>query len=119
MGLKRIVRGLTASADDLDRQRLTGRFGELDLGQAALGECPLRRPVRVTGEVAGMRVVPRAGTTSLEVSVEDGTGEATAIFSGRRRIRGLDPGRGVVLEGVARRERGRIVLLNPAYTILP
>ncbi len=29
------------------------------------------------------------------------------------------PGRGVVLEGVARKEGNRTVLLNPAYTLLP
>jgi hypothetical protein len=38
---------------------------------------------------------------------------------GRHRLPGLEPGRGVVLEGVARKEGGRTVLLNPAYTLLP
>jgi hypothetical protein len=51
--------------------------------------------------------------------VDDGTGEATAVFAGRPRIRGLDPGRAVVLEGVARRDHGRTLLMNPAYTLLP
>ena len=114
-----MVAKFTASAADVERDRLHGKFADLDLGQAAISACPLRMPVRITGEVRGMKVVPRAGGSSLEVTVGDGTGEATAVFAGRRRIRGLDPGRGVVLEGVARRDHGRTLLMNPAYTLLP
>lgn len=51
--------------------------------------------------------------------MNDGTGTVVAIFTGRRRIRGVDPGRGVLLEGVVRKERNRALLLNPAYTLLP
>jgi len=114
-----MVAKFTASDADVERDRLHGRFANLELGQADICDCPLRRPVRITGEVRGMKVVPRAGGSSLEVTVDDGTGEATAVFAGRRRIRGLDPGRAVVLEGVARRDHGRTLLMNPAYTLLP
>jgi hypothetical protein len=41
------------------------------------------------------------------------------VFLGRRSLPGLEPGRGVVLEGVPRKERNRTVMLNPAYTLLP
>ncbi len=50
--------------------------------------------------------------------MDDGTGRAVAVFTGRKRIGGLDGGRRVVLEGVGRHERRRLVLLNPAYTIV-
>ena len=119
MGLRKMVKGLTKSVVELEQERLAGRFQDLDLGQAALCDCPLRQQVRVTGEVKGLRVVPRAGSPWLEAVVNDGTGDAIAMFTGRRRIRGLDPGRGVVLEGVARKERGRITMMNPTYTLLP
>jgi hypothetical protein len=42
-----------------------------------------------------------------------------AVFTGRRYVAGLEHNRAVVLEGVARSERGRLVLMNPAYTLLP
>jgi hypothetical protein len=64
-------------------------------------------------------VVPRAGAPTLEVTVSDGSGEAVAVFCGRRSIKGLGPGRGVLLEGVARRDATRLVLFNPSYTLLP
>ncbi|MDP9005804.1 MAG: OB-fold nucleic acid binding domain-containing protein [Actinomycetota bacterium] len=119
MGLKRLVRGLSASVDDLEHERLSSRFKTVKLGSADLGDCPLRCRVRVVGEVTSLRVVPRAGSPSLEVTVDDGTGSALVVFTGRRAIRGLDPGRGVILEGVVRRERSRLTMINPAYTLLP
>ena len=63
--------------------------------------------------------ITRAGCPSLEVTVDDGTGKAVAVFTGRRALGGLDPGRGVILDGVARRERDRLTLVNPSYTLLP
>lgn len=119
MGLKKLVRGLNASIDDLEHRRLSSRFKEVQVDRVDLGDCPLRCPVRVAGEITGLRVVTRAGCPSLEVTVDDGTGCALAVFTGRRVIRGLDPGRGVVLEGVVRREREKLTLINPAYTLLP
>jgi hypothetical protein len=43
---------------------------------------------------------------------------ATAVFTGRRRISGIDPGRALEIEGVARQEHGRVIFLNPQYRLL-
>lgn len=119
VGLKKLVKKLSVSLDDLDHERLSSRFNDVELDRANLGTCPLRCRVRVAGEITGLRVVNRAGSPSLEVTLDDGTGCALAVFTGRRALRGLDPGRGVVLDGVMRRERNRLTLINPAYTLLP
>src|SRR3954452_20306465 len=110
-------RGLTASVADLDKARLQDRYCGVDL--TPIAETPLRVPVRLRGEIQGIKVVPRAGSATVEATVSDGTGKAVAVFLGRRRIPGMTPGRGVVIEGVGRRDGGRTVLLNPAYTLLP
>jgi hypothetical protein len=102
---------------ELDRMRLEDRYCGLGIGKVS--EAPLREPCRIAGEVQGLRVVPRAGSPSLEVTVSDGSGRAVAVFLGRKRLPGVDPGRGLILEGVARKEGGRTILLNPAYTLLP
>ena len=104
------------SVAELDKARLQDRYAGLDI--TSICDIPLRQPIRVGGEVQGLRVVPRAGSSSLEVTVTDGKGRAVAVFLGRRSIAGVVPGVGIVLEGVARREGGRNVLINPAYTIL-
>jgi hypothetical protein len=108
---------LTASVSDLDKARLQDRYRGLDFTH--IDECPRRVPVRIGGEVQGIRIVPRAGSPSLEVTITDGTARAVAVFLGRRGLPGVAPGRSVLLEGVGRDEDGRTVLLNPAYTILP
>ncbi|MCU0268987.1 MAG: hypothetical protein MUF83_10095 [Acidimicrobiales bacterium] len=107
---------LTASVEQLDQARLQDRY--LGVAVTSIAEAVPREPVRVGGEVQGLQVVPRAGTPSLEVTVSDGTGRAVAVFTGTRRIGGIDPGRGMLLEGVGRLERNRLVLLNPGYTLL-
>jgi hypothetical protein len=52
------------------------------------------------------------------VTISDGTGKAVAVFSGRKHLAGLEPGHGILIEGVARKEGRRTILLNPAYTLL-
>ena len=62
--------------------------------------------------------MPRAGSPALEVTFSDGSGRAVAVFTGRKRLGGVDCGRRIVFDGVGRNERGRMVVLNPAYTIV-
>ena len=117
MGLSDLKRRLTASVQQLDQARLQERYQ--GLGIAPISDAPLRVPVRLGGEVQETRVVPRAGSPSLEVTVSDGTGRAIVVFTGKRKIHGLGLGRGVLIEGVARLERNHLILVNPAYTLLP
>lgn len=116
MGLRDRLRNLTTDTQEIEKGRLAGRYA--GLGATAIAEAPLRQRTRVAGEITSIRVVPRAGSPSLEVNVNDGTGIAVAIFTGRRAIPGISPSKGIALDGVARQERNRIVLLNPAYELL-
>ena len=118
MGLRdRARKKFAPSVAELDRTRLQDRYRGLDI--TSICDVTLRRPARLGGEVQGLRVVPRSGSSSLEVTVTDGSGRAVAVFLGRRSLPGVTPGVGVVLEGVPRKEGGRCVLVNPAYTLLP
>ena len=119
MALRKLVKGLRSSTDDLHRERLTGRFDPAVLDTIEIASVIYRERIRIAGEVARLRVVPRAGSPSLEVTVDDGTGRALVVFTGRRRIIGIDPGRSLVIEGTARMVHNRAVLMNPAYTLLP
>ena len=117
MGLRDMAKRFTASTEEVNQVRLQERFCDVDVSRIV--DTAPRTPARICGEVATLQVVPRAGSPSLEVTVDDGSGRAVAVFSGRRRIAGIAPGRGIVLEGVGRTENGRLQLLNPAYTLLP
>ena len=114
--LKGLRKKFGQSIDDIEGERLQGRLA--DLGVQPIGEAPARVPVLLAGEVQGHQVVPRLGSPSLEITIGDGTGRAVAVFTGRRRLGGVDPGRRLLIEGVGRLERGRLVILNPAYTIV-
>ena len=117
MGLRDLVKRLNATVDELDDERLQDRFSGLQL--TALGELEARVPARIGGEITRTRIAPRSGVAAFEITVSDGTGTAVAVFTGRRYVAGLEHNRALVLEGVARAERGRLVMLNPAYTLLP
>jgi hypothetical protein len=114
--LSKLRQKLHQSVEDIDEERLQHRCKLL--GSVDIHDAPLRVPVRLGGEVQGLQVVPRAGSASLEVTISDGTGRAVAVFTGRKKLPGVDPGRRVVIEGVGRVERGRMLLINPAYTLL-
>lgn len=114
--LKNLRRKLSQSIDDIEGERLQVRLA--DLGVQPISEAPTRTPILLVGEVQGLQVVPRAGSPSLEVTFSDGSGRAVAVFTGRKRLGGVDCGRRIVVDGVGRTERGRMIVLNPAYTIV-
>ena len=114
--LKNFRRKLTQTIDDIDEERLAHRSS--DLGVIRISDAPTRTPIVIGGEIQGLQVVPRAGSPSLEVTIGDGSGRAVAVFTGRRRLAGVDCGRRILIEGVSRLERGRILVVNPSYTIV-
>jgi RecG-like helicase len=116
VGLRDLKRRLSAGSAELHQSSLQSRY--VGRGETSIGEMPERTPVRMCGEVTRQKIVPRAGSPVMELTVSDGTGDIIVIFTGRRSVSGLSHGRGVELAGVAHRERGRLVMLNPAYTLL-
>jgi RecG-like helicase len=116
VGLKDLRKRLASSTDEIDQARLQDRFATVDCSR--ITDAEPRTHVVISGEIKGIQVVPRAGSPWLEVTVGDGSGKAVAVFTGRKRIGGMEPGRAVLLEGVAGTFRGRLQLMNPVYTLL-
>lgn len=82
-------------------------------GTTRIADCPSRKPIRVAGVVQRLTIRPRED--SMEAVISDGTGEATAMWTGRSNIPGLSLGRRVTLEGVLSKERERVRMVNPRY----
>ena len=116
MGLRDLTKRLTSDRTVLDNERLQARCGGLAVTRIDTLRC--RESARIGGEVKRIRVAPRQGIPAVEVVISDGTGDAIAVFTGRRSIPGIEHGRAMVIEGVVRDERGRRVMLNPAYTLI-
>ncbi len=116
MGVRSFVKRMGESVEDSDRAKLLSFCQSLDV--TPLDQLPLRTPVRFAGEVTSLRIVPRAGAPAIEITVKDGCGVAVAVFLGRGGVRGMTPGRRVILEGVAIQEGSGKVVYNPAYELL-
>ena len=104
----------TAAAHD--RRRLQARFAGVQITR--IDEAPERVPVRVGGEIRSQHRSSPDARQFLRVEIDDGSGSAMLVFTGRNRIRGIETGRMIVVEGVGRIENGRLVIWNPAYTLL-
>ena len=117
MGLKDAFNSKAKPMRELDAERLVDRFAELRL--QPLGELEARDRTKVCGEVKRMTIKPRSGIPSTEIVINDGTGDATVIFSGRRHVAGIEHGHCIVIEGVAFADANRLVFLNPKYSLLP
>jgi hypothetical protein len=117
MGLKDAFNSKVKPVRELDAERLVDRFAELRL--QPLGELEARDRTKVCGEVKRMTIKPRSGIPSTEIVINDGTGDATVIFSGRRHVAGIEHGHCIIVEGVAYADANRLVFLNPKYSLLP
>ncbi len=116
MGIRSFGKRLTADNLEIDSERLCERFKEYDFINIA--DSQSRTRTKLAGEIKRMRIKPRSGVPAVELVINDGTGEATVIFSGRRNIPGVDHGKCIMVDGVPHRDGGRTVILNPAYTLL-
>jgi amino acid transporter len=77
-----------------------------------------RQRVHVVGKVYSVRVQPRAGTPSFEITIIDDTGAITAVFFGRRSLAGVVAGTRIAVDGAVGEHKGKMALLNPSYEIL-
>jgi hypothetical protein len=117
MGVRGFVKRVGRSTEESDREKLRDYCEAL--GNTPIDELAMRTPSRFAGEVTSLRIVPRAGAPAIEVTMTDGHGSAVAVFLGRARLRGMTPGRRMVVEGVPIREGGEVVVYNPTYELLP
>ncbi len=119
MPFRKLLRELTVPVAELDKEQLRTFCTKL-VGVTPIGECVARQEITVAGEISSLRIVPRAGSPSLEATVGDGSGMLVVVWTGRRRIAGITPGRRLLLSGRGTDQggRGRILLMNPRYELL-
>lgn len=86
-------------------------------GATLVSACMIGSPVCVAGELRAVVLRPRAGVPTLEAELYDGTGTVTLIWLGRRRIRGIEPGRALVARGRLTRQDDRPTIYNPSYEL--
>ena len=118
MALKNFVSRLTKPVEEADREKLV-EFCTQREDCNPTDELQPRTVAKVVGEVSSVRIVPRAGSPSLEVGITDGRGVVTAVWFGRKKLAGLTPGRRLVVEGMVAPLGNRAFMYNPVYELLP
>jgi hypothetical protein len=115
--LRRALRRMTADEDVLEAQDLQVEAEQA--GATAVVRCSLGGEVCIAGTLRSVVLRPLAGVPTLEAELYDGTGSVALIFLGRRRIRGVEPGRALVARGRLTKRDGLPTLYNPSYELRP
>lgn len=119
MAFKKMLHNIKTPVTKLDEERLR-EFCAGHTHCLPIGEATARQEVNLVGEVTTLRIVPRAGSPSLEATISDGSGAVVAVWTGRRRIAGVVPGKRLVVHGrgAPTGPAGRLLFLNPRYELL-
>lgn len=85
-----------------------------------LGDLQPRELVEVVGEVTHVCSMNRNGGAVFEIELSDGSGTLVVMWTGRKRIAGIDKGRRLAVWGRAApmRRDDSLVLHNPRYELL-
>ena len=120
MALKNMFRQQSKPVKELDDEELV-EPGTAHTDVTRIADVQPRQEATVVGEITGLRVVPRRdGSQWLEATVTDGSGTVVAMWTGRRRIAGINPGQRLAITGRGSLSGpgGRLLILNPAYELL-
>jgi hypothetical protein len=108
---------LTSSEEELQAEELQAQTHQT--GCTPIARCGDRELVTVTGTLRTVTLRPRAGVPALEAELFDGSAPLDLVWLGRRAIVGIEPGRRIVAKGRVGMSRGRPVLFNPWYELMP
>lgn len=119
MALKNVFRNLTVPVSELDKQNLKD-FCAGQPGCSSIADAQPRQQVSLVGEITSLRILPRDGSPFLEATITDGTASIVAVWTGRRRIAGVAPGKRLRItgRGAPIGPGGRLLFYNPRYELL-
>ncbi len=104
-----------AEADELQARV----HGATHAGLTTIRACTPGETVTVSGMVRSMTIRPRSTVPALEIELYDGSGSISVIWMGRRRIRGIEPGRSMVVCGRLTCNTDSPTIYNPKYELKP
>ena len=84
-------------------------------GTVRIADAPTRQRVKVAGMVRRITVRPIEGFEALEIVLDDGTGEVSARWLGRRSIPGLVLGSRLGIDGVLGEDQSLRRMVNPTF----
>jgi hypothetical protein len=115
--LRRALSRFASTTEDIEAEELQQEAASR--GATSVCDIADRQRAAVCGTLRAVTLRPRGRVPALEAEVYDGSGALTLIWMGRRRIPGIDCGRGIVVEGRVMMSEGRKVMFNPRYRLRP
>jgi hypothetical protein len=112
---KRALDRLTSTSEEIDARELLEE--SIERGSTPVMRCRSGERVTVSGSIRALTLRPVGGVPALEAELFDGSGTLALIWLGRRRILGIDPGRGLTVHGRVTLQNGHRVMYNPAYEL--
>ena len=112
-------RSISNWASSSDQHARDLREATVASGEQAIADAPDRERVRLSGTLRTVTLRPRGGVPALEAELYDGSGVLVLVWLGRRRITGVDPGRGITVEGRIGVQDEARVMFNPRYELKP
>lgn len=110
--LTRIVRGLTATGRELYAESVRDESAT-GIGDVAPGDV-----ARIVGRLTAVVLGPASEPPVFDAELFDGDTTCVLRWLGRRRVTGVEPGRGIMVVGrVATLPPDRIVIYNPWYEL--
>lgn len=113
------MRALTADANELDADDLLTGVARNEGCEPVATCCHRGQVVSVSGRLKSVVYLPQGSVPTLEAELYDGSGSVVLLWLGRRRIRGIEPGRMLTARGRVADDHGRGVIYNPWYELLP
>jgi amino acid transporter len=113
----RSLQRLTADRDLLDAEDLQAEASEASA--TPIADCPDHEFVTVAGVLRAVTLRPRGTSLTMEADLWDGTGSLNLIWLGRRAIRGIRPGRRIVVHGRIAQIQDQRTMYNPGYQLRP
>lgn len=115
--LRRALTGLVTPK--AEQEILEARRAVRASGATPIVECAKGTKVVLSGTLKSVSLRPRAGVPALEADLFDGTGHVQLVFLGRRRIAGIEPGRGITVQGRMTCHEDQSIVFNPRYQLHP
>lgn len=115
--LRRWVASLSQSKSEMHAESV--RLEVQDAGATPICDCIAGTPATIAGVLRSVTLRPREGVPAVEAELFDGTGRILLVWLGRRRIRGIGPGRRIVVHGRITGNTERPTIFNPQYELRP
>ncbi|MDQ3751509.1 MAG: DNA-binding protein [Actinomycetota bacterium] len=115
----KLIERLTQTPETIRATNLQ-KWAESIPGTTRIEDIEPRCGCKAVGIIQKIRIDPRTGTGSVEVTLDDGTGKLVAKWLGRSKLNGIALGKGLEVEATAGDHAGEeMVVLNPSYRLMP